>query len=69
MPASTGPFEIDDTKSFDANLSTFLDALAADDRALADVLKTQLPRLLKGETTSSAIWNALSTAATASAES
>jgi hypothetical protein len=46
----TPAFDIDDAKSFDANLQNFFEALEADDPALAAVLKFELPKLLSCET-------------------
>jgi hypothetical protein len=40
MPTTTAAFGIDDAKSFDANLSAFIDSLAADDPTLAEVLRS-----------------------------
>jgi hypothetical protein len=69
MPAPTAPFGIDDGKSFDANLLAFIDSLAADDPALAEVLRSELPRLLRGEIEFASLWDALKTAVSGSASS
>ncbi len=65
MPTRTGVFEIDDTKSFDANLAAFIESLEADDPVLAGALKTELLRLLRGECDISGLWDALAQAAAA----
>jgi hypothetical protein len=65
MPTTTAAFGIDDAKSFDANLSAFIDSLAVDDPTLAEVLRSQLPRLHRGETGYAALWDALNTAVAA----
>ena len=49
MPSSALRFEIDDAKSFDATLTVFCESLVADDPALAEILKTALPKLFRGE--------------------
>lgn len=68
MPvARASRYEIDDTKQFDANLEEFFDALAADDPCLAEVLKRELPKRLRGEIERDALWDALY-ASTAEAE-
>ena len=59
MPSSTSRFEIDDAKSFDANLEAFCELLVADDPALAEILKTELPKLLRGEIDRAAFWDSL----------
>ena len=69
MPTTTAAFGIDDAKSFDANLSAFIDSLATDDPALAEVARSQLPGLLRGETGYTALWDALNAAAAESASS
>ena len=66
MPATRAPFGIDDAKSFDANLLAFVDSLAPDDRALAEVLRSELPLLLRGELDLAGLWVALHTVASAS---
>ena len=63
MPSNAPRFEIDDTKSFDANVAAFCESLVADDSALADILKTELPKLLRGEINREAFWNTLHAAA------
>jgi hypothetical protein len=62
MPADASRFEIDDTKSFDANLEEFCESLVGDDSALAEILKTELPKLLRGEIDRAAFWDALHSA-------
>jgi hypothetical protein len=57
MPANA--FEIDDNKSFDANLTGFIDALTASDPALAAVAQAELPKLLRGELDKTQFWDAL----------
>jgi hypothetical protein len=59
------PFEIDDAKSFEENVSDFLQSLAAEDPALAGALAVELPRLLSSEIQISDIWEALSNASKA----
>ena len=59
------PFEIDDAKSFEENVSDFLQSLAAEDAALAGALAVELPRLLSGEIQISDIWEALNNASEA----
>jgi hypothetical protein len=52
-------YDIDDTKTFDANLQAFIESLQSDDPQLAEVLKTKLRKLLRGEIDRPALWNAL----------
>ena len=59
MPSRPPAFDIDDAKSFDANLQGFFETLEAGDPALAAVLKTKLLNLLSGETDKTALWDAL----------
>ena len=63
MPADASRFEIDDTKSFDASLEEFCKSLVGDNSALAEILKTELPKLLRGEIDRAAFWDALHSAA------
>jgi hypothetical protein len=51
------PFEIEDTKSFDENLDNFLSSLEADTPALAQALRNELPRLVRGEIQISDVWD------------
>ncbi len=59
MPSSASRFDIDDMKSFDANLEAFCESLVADDPALAEILKAKLPKLLSGEIDRETFWVAL----------
>jgi hypothetical protein len=56
---SSPEFAIDDAKSFDENLTGFLDSLIAHDPVLAPVTRRELPRLIKGEITQADLLNAL----------
>ena len=69
MPSRPPVFDIDDAKSFDVNLQGFVESLEAGDPVLAAVLKTELPKLLSGETDKTAIWDALLAAALGNAPS
>jgi hypothetical protein len=52
-------FDIDDAKSFDGNLTDFLQSLSADDPTLAATLASELPRLLRDEIQVADVWDAL----------
>jgi hypothetical protein len=69
MSTAAATFGIDDAKSFDANLVAFVESLIGDDPALAEVLRSELPKLLRGEADTAALWDALNTAAAGSASS
>jgi hypothetical protein len=69
MPTAAAPFEIDDAKSFEANLAAFIESLVGDAPALAEVLKSELPKLLRGDIDAAALWDALNAAAAGSASS
>jgi hypothetical protein len=69
MSTATDSFEIDDARSFDANLVAFVESLIRDDPTLAEVLRSELPKLLRGEVDTAALWDALNTAAAGSASS
>lgn len=57
MPTVT--FEIDDAKTFDANLAAFIDTLASIDPHLAAAAKAELPKVLRGEIDKTQFWDAL----------
>jgi hypothetical protein len=59
MPSGASRFEIDDAKPFDANLEAFCESLVADDPTLAEILKSELPKLLRGEIDRVAFWDSL----------
>jgi hypothetical protein len=66
MPNTPPIFDIDDAQSFDSNLKTFLDTLEAHDPALAAVMRTRLPELLRAQIGKTALWDALLAAASKS---
>lgn len=55
---SAPEFEIDDAKSFDENLSGFLDSLTPKDAVLAAVAQREVPRLVRGEITQAGLLDA-----------
>jgi hypothetical protein len=59
MSPVPAPFDIDDAKSFDGNLTDFLQSLSANDPTLAATLASELPRLLRGEILVADVWDAL----------
>jgi hypothetical protein len=59
MPPAPPAFDIDDAKSFNHNLSAFLDSLKSDDPALAKALLQELPKMLRGEITTPDLYDAL----------
>jgi hypothetical protein len=69
MPGTATGFKIDDAKSFDANLVAFFELLIVDDPALARVLESGLPKLLRGDIDTADLWDALNTAAAAGSAS
>jgi hypothetical protein len=69
MPSRPPDFDIDDAKSFDANLLGFVGTLEATDPALAAVLRAGLPKLLSSEIDKAALWETLLTAAAESESS
>lgn len=62
MPPAPALFDIDDNKSFDENLSDFLQSLAAEDRTLSVALERNLAELLRGEIEISDVWDTLKSA-------
>jgi hypothetical protein len=56
---SSPEFAIDDAKSFDENLTGFLNSLIADHPVLGPVMRRELPRLINGEITQGDLLNAL----------
>ena len=62
MPATPARFEIDDGKSFQENITAFLESLKVDDPVLAATLLAELPKIVRGETTPAALYDALATA-------
>ncbi len=59
MPPAPARFDLDDAKSFDENLSDFLQSLSTNNPELAATLTAELSRLLRREIQVTDVWDAL----------